>query len=713
MSTEKDVMRALKGGPQTEKQLKTATGATTKRLGKALKTLRGQGRVVVQKGRYTLSAMEMVQTRAKKAAKQAEGIASKIVKLGRSFGFAEPLDGSGDVFIPGHALMGAMPGDEVLVHLYAKPRMAGTREGEVLQVTEENNRVVGTVENREGRLYLLPDNAPEVPIAIKRSGENGVLHGEKVAGVIVERGRGHVEHRAQIVLRFGSADSAAECAKAILYAAGIEKNFSQEVKVQAKRLAMMEITPEIAAQREDLRGEVIFTIDSDSTKDIDDAISTKRVGKGYEVGVHIADVSYYVQPHTPLDKEALRRGTSVYYADSVIPMLPKQLSNGICSLNPNEDRLAFSCIIRLDANAKLTDFRFSKTMIRSRLKGVYEEINKLFAGSKAKTLAAKYGEVGESLAIMREVYGKLAILRRQRGNMEIESEEPKLVLDEEGKCVGVEKRERGEAEKLIEEFMLLANTAAATLAKDMDVPFVYRVHEKPMEDKVEGLKTMLAAAGVPFRFKGDVPTQKELGQLLDESRGTALEVFVHNAVLRSMAKAKYEPAPKGHYGLALADYAHFTSPIRRYPDLAIHRILSDVVHNVPKAELRKKYKNFAQVASLRSSETELAAQRAERDIDDCYKAEYMRQFLGEEFEGVIGSVMQFGIYVQLPNTIEGMVHISRLPEEGLRLVEGVSLTNPASGYGYKIGDSVRVKLVGVDVAQGHIDFDLLSHVAVG
>lgn len=710
MSIEKDILRALKGSAKSEKQLKTATGVGGKKLGKALKVLKGQQRIVVRGGKYTLSVQEAVRTRKPKP-RSTEGIASKIVKLGRNFGFAQPLDGSGDIFIPGHALLGAMPGDEVAVHLYAHPRVEGTREGEVVAVTAPNNRLVGTVENREGRLYLLPDNAPEVPIAIKRKGEGGAAHGDKVAGTLVERGNGHALHRAEVVLRFGSADSAQECAKAILYAAGIEKAFPEEAKAQAKRLALTEITPEAEAQREDLRDQIIFTIDSDSTKDIDDAISARRVGKGYELGVHIADVSYFVQPHTPLDKDAFHRGTSVYYADSVIPMLPKQLSNGICSLNPGEDRLAFSCIMQLDANGKMTEYTFAKSVIRSRVKGVYAEINKLFAGSKAKALTAKYKEVSETLSIMREIYEKLTVLRQQRGCMEIESEEPYLLIDENGKCVGVEKRSRGDAERLIEECMLLANTAAATLARSMEIPFVYRVHEKPMEDKAAALKTMLTAAGVPYKFKADIPTQKELGKLLDDSRGTPLEKFVHNAVLRSMAKAKYEPMPKGHYGLALADYAHFTSPIRRYPDLAIHRILTDVVQDMPRAELKKKYKVFVQNASTRSSETELAAQKAERDIDSCYKAEYMRLFMGQEFDGVIGSVMQFGIYVELPNTVEGLIHISRLPEEHLDLVEGVSLTNPLTGIGYRIGDGIRVKLVGVDIARGNIDFDLVAHTA--
>lgn len=711
MSLQKDILKALKNGPAMYKQLKADTGAKNQKLEKALKTLVRQKKIEQGKKGYALCSATIqpvpVKGKADKA-KIAGAIPAKIVKLGRTFGFAAPLDGGADIFIPGRELAGAMPGDEVLVSLFEHPRVEGSREGEVVSVQVQNNRIVGRLELHDGKLVIFPDAAPDTAIAIRKNADGGALPGEKAAAAITLRGTSHAEHRAQVLLRFGAADSAKECARAILYAAGIEQTFPEEAKAEAKKAAAGGIPASEIKKRKDLRDVTIFTIDGASTKDIDDAVSAKKVQGGYKVGVHIADVSHYVRPQTPLGEEAMHRGTSIYFADSVIPMLPKSLSNGICSLNPGEDRLAFSCIMDLDEEGRMTNYKFVKTVIRSRMQGVYEEINTLYNENAEAAVKQKYAEITPDLLLLREIYEKLAKRRVERGNMEIESDEAKLIIDKNGRCVGVEPRQRGVAEKLIEEFMLLANTAAAAYARELDIPFVYRVHEKSPEDKVEQLKTALNAADISFRFKKEAPTQKELAKLLDDARGTRLEHFVHNAVLRSMSKAKYEPKPEGHYGLALEDYAHFTSPIRRYPDLAIHRILTDVVGGLSRSDVRKKYKLFAAEASRQSSETELVAQQVERDCDGCYKAEYMQPFIGDEFEGTVSSVMQFGIYVQLPNTVEGLVHISRLSGEHLELVEGVLLHNPLTGKSYRIGDEIKVKLVGVDVSRGHIDFDMVE-----
>ncbi len=694
MSLKSDILRELAQGPQTAKQLRGKLKTDGKKIVKTLKMLEGDGEVKGEKGLFAL------------AAASAGLLRGRLTKLGHSFGFVAPLDEENgeDIFVPGHSLCGAMPGDEVTVSLRAQPRVPGSREGEIIDVVWPHDAVTGIVTEGDGRLALLPDNAPHTPLLVKRSADGGAKPGEKVAGQILERGERHADIRVGIVQRFGAADSARHSVKAILYANGVEKAFPAEAKVQAKAATAQKLTKDALKGRLDLREEPVFTIDAASTKDIDDAIHLCKTQHGYRLGVHIADVSYYVPGGTPLDEEALRRGTSIYYADSVIPMLPKALSNGICSLNPDEDRLAFSCIMELDNDSRMLDYQFKKSVIRSRVKGVYEEINAIFADEAEKEVRARYKAVARQLPVMLELYQKLASLRAARGDIDIESDEAKLVLDEEGCCVDIQKRTRGNAEKMIEEFMLAANNAAAHLARRRGWPFVYRVHEKPGAQRAEQLATVLEALGVANHFKGDIPTQAELAALLDKTRGTNLEVPVHRAILRTMAKARYAAQPLGHYGLALGDYAHFTSPIRRYPDLAIHRILSDACAGVDDAALEKKYRVFAEAAAKQSSARELVAMAVERGCDDCYKAEYMHRFIGQEFDGVITSAVAYGLYVGLPNTVEGLVHASVLSQNRLELVDGIALREEKSGLQYRIGDALRVRVAGVDVSQGKVDF---------
>lgn len=705
MSLRSVILRELSAGPRTVKMLRGAINSDDRKIIRTLKALMKDGKVIGVKGSYRLRPLAAIKIKARSVPKTTgQPIEATLVKLGKTFGFAAAKDHSGDIFIPGRALQGALPGDEVLVELYKNPRVQGSREGAVTEIVQQNNKLVGTVDILEGQLVLLPDNFPETPFFIQENEEDGAKPGDKAAAEVVKRGQGHAGHSVRITMVFGPANSAKDCAEALVYAAGIEKEFPPQVLRQAKQLEKAKPKPAEMENRKDLREQLIFTIDSASTKDIDDAISAKKTAKGYTLGVHIADVSYFVQPKTPMDENALARGTSVYYANSVVPMLPKELSNGICSLNPGEDRLAFSCTMQLDADARLVRYKFEKTIIQSKIKGVYNEINLLLGAEADNEIVKKYATVAKTLAVMQEIYEKRATLREARGNLEIESDEAAIVVNEQGKCVGIERRERGVAERMIEEFMLLANQAAAMQARKLDIPFVYRVHEKPAEEKVEQLKLILRAAGLSANFVGELPTQAELGKVLDETRGTTLERFVHTGVLRSMAKAKYEPLPKGHYGLALDDYAHFTSPIRRYPDLAIHRILSDVVAGVTAKEIKKKYAAFAEQASVISSEKELAAQRVERDCDDCYKAEYMQQFIGRQFTGVISSVTQFGIYVELENSVEGMVHASKLSTGHLDLIDGISLADPLTGKSYKIGDIVQVIVENVNISRGNIDF---------
>ena len=595
----------------------------------------------------------------------------KVVKLGKNFAFVMLDDGTSDIFIPGRFTRGAMPGDEVLVEKFAHPRVEGSDEGEILAILTEKNDLVGTARRVDGRLKFDPDDCPA------------------------------------IAMRFGSSDEAKRCAKALLYAKDIRSRFPDKVREEAKKFEDMAISEADCEGRMDLRALPIFTIDSAETKDIDDAISlTKTSDGGFELGVHIADVSNYVKPGSELDNEAFSRATSVYYADQVVPMLPKQLSNGICSLNEKELRLAFSCLMRLDQDGNLTDYRFVKSIICSRVKGVYSEINALLAGTADAEIKAKYAEVLSQLPAMKELYGHRARLRKERGCMDIESGEVKLILDEDGHCIDVKKRTSGESESMIEEFMLLANQCAAHFARVKQIPFVYRVHEEPNAEKLERLHALLQACGINDHFAKEVPTPKELSAILEGVRGTPYEQIINTGMLRCMSKAVYEEKPKGHYGLVLKDYAHFTSPIRRYPDLAIHRIMTDLLQGTDKETMILRYSDFAEKASKQSSEREVIAMQIERKAEDCYKAEYARRHLGECYEGTISGVTQRGLFVELENGVEGFVPASSLTPSGTNLTEGIRLSDPVSGKSWSLGDSMMITIVRADVNLGKVDFEV-------
>ncbi len=631
----------------------------------------------------------------------------KVVKLGKNFAFVMLEDGTSDIFIPGRFTKGAMPGDEVLVEKFEHPRMEGSDEGTILAVLTEKNDLVGTVRRVEGRLRFVPDDCPAITMPLARDCEGGAKDGDKVAVEILNRGNRQEDHRVGVAMRFGSSDEAKRCAKALLYAKDIRTRFPDKVREEAKKFEGAEISEKDCEGRMDLRALPIFTIDSAETKDIDDAVSLTRTSDGgFELGVHIADVSNYVKPGTELDNEAFSRATSVYYADQVVPMLPKALSNGICSLNENELRLAFSCLMRLDKDGNLTDYRFVKSIIRSRVKGVYAEINALLAGTADAEIKAKYADVIDQLPAMKELYGHRARLRKERGCMDIESGEVKLILDENGRCIDVKKRTSGESESMIEEFMLLANQCAAHLARVKQIPFVYRVHEEPNAEKLERLHALLQACGINDHFAKEVPTPKELSAILEGVRGTPYEQIINTGMLRCMSKALYEEKPKGHYGLVLKDYAHFTSPIRRYPDLAIHRIMTDLLKGTEKETMILRYTDFAERASKQSSEREVVAMQIERKAEDCYRAEYARRHLGECYEGTISGVTQRGLFIELDNGVEGFVPASSLTPSGTSLTEGVRLTDPVSGKSWSLGDKMMITIVRADVNLGKIDFEV-------
>lgn len=700
MSMRDKIEHAIQNQPCTVKELKQKFGGergADRKVMEALDELVREAVVCQRQGVF----FTVRSGRADKA------LLCKVVKLGKNFAFVMLEDGTSDIFIPGRFTKGAMPGDDVLVEKFEHPRVEGSDEGAILAILTEKNDLVGTVRRVEGRLRFVPDDCPAITMPLARDCEGGAKDGDKVAVEILNRGNRQEDHRVGVAMRFGSSDEAKRCAKALLYAKDIRTRFPDKVRDEAKKFEGAEVSEKDCEGRMDLRTLPIFTIDSAETKDIDDAISLTRTSDGgFELGVHIADVSNYVKPGTELDNEAFSRATSVYYADQVVPMLPKALSNGICSLNENELRLAFSCLMRLDKEGNLTDYRFVKSIIRSRVKGVYSEINALLAGTADAEIKAKYADVIDQLPAMKELYGHRARLRKERGCMDIESGEVKLILDENGRCIDVKKRTSGESESMIEEFMLLANQCAAHFARVKQIPFVYRVHEEPNAEKLERLHALLQACGINDHFAKDVPAPKELSAILEGVRGTPYEQIINTGMLRCMSKALYEEKPKGHYGLVLKDYAHFTSPIRRYPDLAIHRIMTDMLKGTEKETMILRYTDFAERASKQSSEREVIAMQIERKAEDCYKAEYARRHLGECYEGTISGVTQRGLFIELDNGVEGFVPASSLTPSGTSLTEGVRLTDPASGKTWSLGDKMMITIVRADVNLGKIDFEV-------
>ncbi len=616
-----------------------------------------------------------------------------------------------EYFVRGRDMLGAIPGDKVLAKRTAEPDdFHHNPECVILDIIEESNMLLtGVVTAQNNKLMVLPDRLCDEPLAIARAGSKTLKVGDKVVFSIKSRGERHFDHTVQIEDSFGCADTAKAGAEAYMLANGLHTEFPDDVLAEAAKLNIDEPDPDEAARRLDLRGEPIFTIDGADTKDIDDAVSITKVDGGYKLGVHIADVSHYVKKGSALDNEAFERGTSIYYADRVVPMLPKELSNGICSLNPNVDRLAFSCLMEVSSSGKLLSYRFEKSVIRSRVKGVYSEVNKIIDGTADVAIKEKYAKVIDRIPVMLELAEILEKNRQNRGAPEIDTVETKIITDENGVCIDVKPRERGVAERIIEEFMLIANNAAAALAMKEKIPFVYRVHEAPPAEKLTALNETLVALGVNPEGIGENASAADLAKVLRDNKDSDRYIVINRIVLRTMMKAKYDREPLGHYGLVMPEYAHFTSPIRRYADLSIHRILTDYVYDLSTEKLCKKYNDFAYSASLQASNTELSAVRCERDCEKLYMAEYMKEHVGEEFDGFISGVSPSGVYVSLDNTVEGMVSVTKLPLGEYDVEHNVILTGAADGSIFTVGDKVRVKCVSVNVNGGFIDFEFVKN----
>lgn len=629
---------------------------------------------------------------------------AKITRLSRTFGFGVSEKTGEEIFFPGKFMMGAMPGDRVL-YRNVLSYSSFSSDAEVLDILEYgNSKLSGKIEYTEGKNYFVPDTMSKSHISIEESGNVKFSNGEKVLAEIAHRGTRHMEHTVHIIYVFGNSELAKSCADSILTIHGIDKNFPPDVMKEAIKISEAGVQEYDLNNREDFRSKKIFTIDSAESKDLDDAVSVEKTETGYLLGVHIADVSHYVKGNSSMDKEALNRGTSIYYADKVIPMLPKELSNGICSLNPNENRLTLSAMINLNNNGDILSYRFCKSVICSRVKGVYSEINSILENTADEDIKNKYKDLNSEIFLMNELADILIKRRHERHAPQIETTESKLIIDENEKCLDVMPRQRGKSECIIEEFMLAANEAAAQFAQEKQAPFVYRIHEQPPEDKIQRLKEVLTKFNINVPFNEIKPVHIE--KILEKAKSTSAYEAINIMVLRSMSKAKYSEEPLGHFGLALKDYAHFTSPIRRYPDLAIHRIITDILAGYNETWLKKRYSGFAHKASERSSDAELRATAIERECEDCYKAEYMKDKIGEVFTGKISSVVEYGFYVALPNTIEGFVHVRTLPMGEYDYTEPIMLKDSLSGRTYKLGDEVNIICSAVSVNDGIIDFVL-------
>ena len=630
-----------------------------------------------------------------------EDVEATLVSLSKNFGFARPDGGGDDIFIHGSALQGALVGDKIIVGDIRKDDRGPS--GRVRRIVEHKPaQTTGTVSITDEGIEFIPDNAIRYNLRMRERDLNGAKNGDKVMASLEQDYRGDWAY-ASVKKVFGSGRTARVCADAIVEQYGIPHVFPQEVLDEAERVGNEPIGDEEYAKRLDLRGEPIFTIDSKDAKDLDDAISVKRTDFGYTLGVHIADVSHYVKEGSAIDEEAINRGTSVYFADRVIPMLPEVLSNGACSLNAGTDKLAFSALIELDKEGHITKYDFKKTIINSKVRGVYSEVNEILDGTASEEILNKYAPVMESLMLAKELADILKANSAARGTMELDSGESKFILDENGICIDIMPRVSGEAEQLIEQMMVTANIAAAKFSLDHKLPFLYRVHGTPDPKRVEELVTLLQLVGVPCKeIVKPNPETQDFAAILDRVRGLPCETLVSQRLLRTMEKARYSTEETGHFGLALSDYSHYTSPIRRYPDTSIHRVLSAFVEGMPAEEVRRRYAQFCETSATESSRNEIRALIAERDAEDCYMAEYMSQHIGEHFEGTVSGVTMRGVFVRLENSVEGFVSLDAF--EGEDFVYDGLITQRSPKRELTIGTPLPIIVASAYVATGKVDF---------
>ena len=624
----------------------------------------------------------------------------KLMGTKKGYAFVD-IEGDEDVFIAQDNLNGAINNDQVIVEITSKK---GLRlEGRILKVIERKlQQFVGKVYFKHNKCLIdLDDKKVNLNIIVDPDKSLGAVSGHKVVVRLLNK-IDNINYKGAIIKILGHVDDPGVDILSIAAKYEIEDEFPREVEEQLKDIPDHVLEHEYEG-RTDLREEVIFTIDGDDTKDIDDAISIEKLDNGnYKLGVHIADVSYYVTEHSALDEEAYKRGTSVYLANTVIPMLPHQLSNGICSLNPNVDRLAVSCIMEIDSNGEVVEYDIFESVIKSRIQMTYKKVNAIL---EENTIVAGYEPYVEKLNLMKELAEILRANKVRKGYIDFDIDEAKIITNEDGEAIDVKLRERGTGEKLIEDFMIAANETVARHITYMEYPFIYRVHGEPNEEKINTFLNFVSILGHSVHKMKKI-TPKAMQELLNELKDVKEYNILSPLLLRSMQKAVYDKTNIGHFGLASKCYTHFTSPIRRYPDTTVHRLLRTYLFNKSiNMDTINYWDQKLLPLAVHTSERERASIECEREVDDMKMAEYMEKHIGEEFTGVVSSVMSFGMFIELPNKIEGLVRIDDLTDDYYRYDESTfALVGNNNKRGYRLGDEVTVIVKAASKINHTVDF---------
>lgn len=627
----------------------------------------------------------------------------------RGFGFVIQEGVENDVFISEENINGAFQGDEV-EFIITKSQEAGRRtEGKIVRIlSHSTTKIVGLYEKCKSYGFVRPDNQRILSdVYIPEGKEKGAMTGHKVVVSLTSYGGERMKPEGVVTEIIGHINDPGTDIISIVKGFDLPMEFPERVMNQAERVAK-EVSEADRAGRMDLRDWKMVTIDGEDAKDLDDAVSLTKDGENYQLGVHIADVTNYVQERSALDREALNRGTSVYLVDRVIPMLPHKLSNGICSLNAGEDRLALSCIMTVNPKGEVVDHVIAETVVRVDERMSYTSVAKILEKQDAEE-RKKYEEFVPMFEQMAELSRILRTRRKQRGSIDFDFPETKMILDENGRPIEIRPYERNVATKLIEDFMLLANETVAEEYFWRELPFLYRTHEAPDEEKMKKLSTFINNFGYHIHMGNEVRPM-EVQKLLGKVEGTPEEALISRLALRSMKQAKYTPENTGHFGLAAKYYTHFTSPIRRYPDLQIHRIIKENIRGRLKEERVAHYEKILPEVAMQAGVTERRAEEAERETIKLKKVEYMKERIGEEFEGVISGITKWGAYVELPNTIEGLVHVMNMRDDHYEYwEEQYELIGEHTRNVYKLGQVVRVRVLGVDRLQRTIDFEFCEN----
>ena len=630
-------------------------------------------------------------------------VTGKFQSTKSGYGFVVTNDLENDIFISSDDINGAFHGD--LVEVVISDTKRGLKpEGYISKIVERSLKsLVGTFDECKGYGFVIPDNTKFTKdIFVSKNNCMHAKNKDKVVVEITNYGTKGANPEGVITEVIGNIKQPGAAVYCIARSYNLRMGFDAEQLTEAMKLNNQSAIENELSYRKDFRDIYTITIDGEDAKDLDDAITVEPVDDGYILGVHIADVTHYVKEYSCLDKEARIRGTSVYLPDRVIPMLPQDLSNGICSLNAGEDRLCLSCVMKVDKNGNLISSEVVESVINVNRRCSYTEVQEYF--DKIKDFS---GDLSQLLDNTLELSNKFKAKRMERGLVDFDFPEAKIILDKRGRAVKITPYERNDATMLIENFMLLANETVAETYFWMDMPFLYRVHENPDEDKVRKLAVLLYGLG--YTIKGKSTHSKDFQKILKEFEGKPEEAFVSRFVLRSMKQAKYSTESLGHFGLAVKYYSHFTSPIRRYPDLQIHRIIKEIIHNKMNDGRIEHYNNLLPDVAASSSNAERVAKEVERECDKLMKAQYMQRHIGEEFEGIISSITGWGMYVELENTVEGMVRLSSMDDDYFIFDEDrMELYGEHTGITYHIGQKVKVVVVAADTAMRTVDFELLE-----